>query len=184
MKLPFSLAFFGKLSKREKIIVVVAAAVAGIMISDRLVISPLLGTFGTMKTEMEDLKSSIEKSIRLLAQKDRIEKQLKEYASYSVQAKSPEEEAVALLRYVEDLSNKAGVNLLYAKPGGSKTEEKVMKYFVNLECEAQMGQMLAFFYDIENSDQLLKIEKFSLQPSVEGSSVSKSVVTVSRTVVQ
>ena len=165
-------------------VLAVTLVVAGIVASDRLVISPLVNTFRSMNREMDDLKTNIRKSIRLLAQKDRLQKQLKEYASYSVQAKSPEEEAVALLRYVEDLSNKAGVNLLYAKPGGSKTEEKVKKYYVNLECEAQMAQMTAFFYDIESSDQLLKIEKFSMQPSGEGSSVSKSVVTVSRTVVQ
>ena len=184
MKLPFSLAFLSRLSKREKMIFAVTLVFASIVVSDRLVVSPLVGSFRSMDREMNDLKTNIRKSIRLLAQKDRLEKQLKEYASFSVQAKSPEEEAVALLRYVEDLSNKAGVNLLYAKPGGSKTEEKVKKYYVNLECEAQMAQLTAFFYDIENSDQLLKIEKFAMQSSAEGSSVSKSVVTVSRTVVQ
>ena len=184
MNLKPALGFWNRLSKREKTILLVTGLVIGALVSDQIVIRPVFGTFRSLKQELSDLRANIKKSVRLLSQKESIEKEVKEYTSYRGEAKSPEEEAVALLKFVEDLANTAGVNLLYAKPGGSKTEERVKKYYVNLECEAQMSQLVAFFFQVENSDRLLKIEKFSIQLTTEGSSITKSAVTISRTVVE
>lgn len=178
-----SLAFLSRLSKREKIILAVTLVVVGIFFSDRLVLHPLVGIFRSTDQEFQDLEVNIKKSVRLLSQKNHLQEEVKKYASYSVQAKSAEEEAVALLKAIEGLAGEAGVNLVYVKPAAAKTEERLKKYYANLEFEAQMEQLIKFFYQVESSTQLLKIEKFSVQPSAEGSSVVRCVVTVSRSVI-
>ena len=120
--------------------------------------------------------------MRLLSQKERMLEEIERYKAYSVEVKSPEEETGALLKHIEELANQSSVNLLYAKPAGSKPDEAVKKFIVTLECEGQMAQMINFFYQIENSTLLLKIDKFTLQPASNGSSVVKCAATISRTI--
>jgi hypothetical protein len=54
------------------------------------------------------------------------------------------------------------------------------KYFATLESEGPMQQLLTFFYEVENSTQLLKVEKYTLQPIAKGSTVVKCAATISR----
>jgi len=178
-----SFVFLNRLSKREKIILAVALVIVGIFLSDRLVIHPLVGIFRSTDQELRDLEADVKKSVRLLSQKNRLQEEFKKYASYSVQAKSAEEEAVALLKTIEGLAGESGVNLVYVKPAAAKRGERLKEYYANLECEAQMEQLIKFFYRVESSTQLLKIKKFTLQPSAEGSTVVRCVVTISRSVV-
>lgn len=180
----FSFAFFSRLSKREKVVFYATSFVVGILLADRLILQPIVHTLHSSHRELEDLESSIKKSMKLLSQKDRILKEVKEYASYSVQAKSAEEEMVGLLKFIEDLANESNVNLVYAKPAGEKEEGKIKKFLVNMECETQMQGLMNFFYKVEDSKQLLRIEKYTIQPSSPGSSVVKSAITISKTVVR
>jgi Tfp pilus assembly protein PilO len=178
------IAFFNRLSKREKLFFLGAGLVIGMVVSDRLVVRPIAGTFGSLERELEDLQTEIKKSIRLLSQKERILNEVKEYAGYSVRAKSTEEETVALLKHIEELANRANVSLLYVKPAPAKTDETGKRYYATLECEGQMEQVVQFFYEVENSNLLLTIEKYALQPTSKGSSVVKSAATISRTAVR
>lgn len=173
---------YKRFSKREKTIFYATAAILSILILDQLVIRPILGTFHSLNQEVRDLESSIKKSVRLLAQKDRMMNEVKLYSAYSVQAKSAEEEIAILLKHIEELANQSSVNLLYVKPAQAKADEQVAKYFVNLEAEGQMEQILNFFYEIENSKLLLRTEKYAMQPTAKGSSVVKVAATISRTI--
>ena len=173
-------AFFERLSKREKIILMAAAAVLSILGAYHLVLRPIFGTFSSLSRQVVDLKTDIKKSVRLLSQKDQIMKEVQEYKDYSLSSKSPEEETVALLKFIEEMANKASINLLYVKPGGIKADEAGKRYFATLESEGPMPQLLTFFYDLETSNQLLRVEKYTLQPVTKGSSVVKCAATISR----
>ena len=177
-------SLFTRLSKREKMIFYLASLVVFVLVFDRFMVRPIVNTFHSLDQEVHDLQTNIKKSVRLLAQKDRMMSEAKQYAAYSVKPKSPAEEAVALLKHIEELANHSSVNLLYAKPGGSQQPpEQIKKYYVNLEFEGQMEPLLNFFYEIENSKMLLRIEKYMLVPTANGSSIVKCTATVSRAVV-
>ena len=185
--IPFNLKaitdFVSRLSKKEKILFYGASTVITIFMLDRLVLQPVVGTFRSLHQETQDLQSNIKRSVHLLSQKERMMKEVEQYSVYNVRGKSPEEETVALLKLIEELANQASVNLLYVKPGGTKTDGAMQKYYATLECEGQMNQMLGFFYQLESTHQLLKIEKYSLQPTAKGSSVVKCAATIAKTVV-
>ena len=177
-------SLFSRLSKREKMILYVTSFVISALVLDRFVVRPIVKTLHSLNQEARDLQTNIKKSVRLLAQKDRMMSEAKQYAAYSTESKSPEEETVALLKHVEELANHSSVNLLYAKPGGSQqAPEQIAKHYVNLELEGQMEQLINFFYEIENSKMLLRIEKYTLQPTAKGSSVVKCTATVSKAIV-
>ena len=176
------IAWISKMSKREKMLFYGASTVILILATDRIVVRPIFQSYRSMNQQIQDLQMEIKRSLKILADKNHIEDEKKHYADYMVSPKSAEEEAIALLKYVEELANEAAVNLLYVKPAEQKSEGGQKKYYVTLECEAQMGQLIAFFYKVESSNQVLKVERFSVQPVSQGSSVVKSGVTIAKTV--
>ena len=134
----------------------------------------------SLDKRIQDTQTNIQRSIRLLGQKDQILKEAEHYAPYTESSKSEEEETLALLKHVQELANQASVNLLYSKPagGGNDINERNV-YRVNLECEGQMDQLISFFYAVENSKLLLRVEKYSLQATTKGSSVIKCSAVIS-----
>ncbi|MBU2258472.1 MAG: hypothetical protein KJ926_05065, partial [Candidatus Omnitrophica bacterium] len=66
------------------------------------------------------------------------------------------------------------------KPSGIKDMGPFKKYFITLSCEAQVEQLVGFFYGIENSDKLLSIDKYQLMPKSSESSVAKCSMTISK----
>lgn len=173
-------SFLTHLSPRERIFFFVTGMIVIVFISDRIVIQPIFNTFRSMELGVENLQSDIKKSIKLLSQKERLLREQKEYEVFASGTRSPEEQAVALLQHIEELANRANVNLLYVKPASTKEEGAEKKSVATLECEGRMEEIVRFFYEIENSNQLLKIEKYVLRPTAQGSTVVKLAATVSR----
>ena len=176
-------AIYARLSKREKVIFYGTSVVVGFLLLDQLVVGPILGTFDSLDQELSNLQTDISKTMQILSQKEQIKLEAEKYSSFVTQAKSEDEEMNSLLEYIEELANKATVNLLYVKPAGNKTEGITKKFLVTLECEGQSTQIVSFFYALESSPKLLTIEKYSIQPTGSGSSVIKAAATLSRVVV-
>ena len=170
--------FFQHLSQREKIILYLSITVVILVAADQLVLSPILKSFRSLNQQIHDTETHIKRSIRLLSQKGKMMKEAESYATYAVSSKSSEGGVLVLLKKVQELASEASVNLLYSKPGAGETKERNI-YRVSLECEGQMDQLISFFYSIENTKLLLRIEKYTLQPTAKGSSVVKCAATIS-----
>ena len=130
--------FYLKLSKPEKKILWLAALLVGLCFADRVIVLPVVTTLTSLNTSIREQETSIKKSMNVLLHTDGIISESREYMSYSVQAKNPEEEMVGLLKEVEASAEKSGVNLLYVKPANTKDENGIKKYYCTLECEAPM----------------------------------------------
>jgi cell division protein FtsL len=170
--------FFQRLSRREKIILYLSITVVLAVVVDQLVVRPIHQSVQSVDQKIHDMEAHIKRSIQLLSQKEQMMKEAEHYATYAVSSKSAEDEILVLLKQVQELASQASVNLLYSKPGGGETKERNV-HRVSLECEGQMDQVINFFFAIENSKLLLRIEKYSLQPTAKGSSVVKCAATVS-----
>ena len=174
--------FYTKLSATEKKIFWLTMMVVGFMFVDRVIVLPVATTLTTLNTSLREQESSIKKSMNVLLHKDGIVAESHEYAAYSVEAKNPEEEMVGLLKEVEVVAEKTGVNLIYVKPANVKDEKGIKKYYCTLEFEAPMEQVATFFHGIESSTKLLKIEKYQIQPKSKESSIARCSVTIYKTV--
>ena len=174
--------FYAKLSKSERRILFITLLFLGLVFTDRVIVMPITTTLSALNQSVREQETSIKKSMNVLLHKDSILKESKEFMSYSVEAKNAEEEMVGLLREVESVAEKAGVSLIFVKPGTIKEEKNIKKYYANLECEGPMEQVAAFFHDIESSNQLIKIEKYQIQPKSKDSNIARTTVSVYKTV--
>jgi Tfp pilus assembly protein PilO len=171
-----------KMSKTEKKVLGAAVMLVGLAFADRVILTPVMTTLAHQAASIREQESSIKKSMNVLLHKDGIIAESRDYMSYSVEAKDPEQEMVALLKEVEAIAERSGVTLAFVKPAATKEEEKVKRYYCTLECEGPMDKMATFFHGIESSNKLLKIEKYQLQPKAKESSIARAALTIYKTV--
>lgn len=171
-----------RLSKKEKAILYFAVFLGLLLMLDRLVIYPVSSRMKTLDSQIRDSESLIRKSLRILGQKERILNEINRYNSFLGGLKSEEEEAVSLLKEIETEANKTSLYLVDLKPVGLKGSGTSKKYVITLNCEAQMGQLVNFMYNIENSKKLLLIEKYQILQKTKGSSIISCSMTVSQIV--
>ena len=134
-----------------------------------------------MDRSIRDEETAIRKSVYVLNKKSKIQTESKELSTYATEIKDPEEEMTALLKMIEAMTNQAGVNLVYVKPGVIKESPGVKKFYATLECESEMEQVATLFHTIESSPKLLKIEKYEIEPKSKDSSLARCAMTVSKT---
>jgi len=175
--------WIGRLSGREKMLVYGAAAAVILTLSDQVVIRPIVATFQSLDQQVKDLQGQISRTIQVLSQKDRIAAEIVRYSKYNVPVTSEEEEMLSLLEHIEALASKTTVNLLYVKPAGVKSEGRTKKFYLSLECEGLQPHVVSFFYEVESSMKLLRIEKYAVQPTARGSSAVRGAATISRSLV-
>lgn len=171
-----------RLSKREKLILYGVIFFVSLVFLDRLILRSILSKIKLLDKEIQSQEATIKKSLHILVQKDRIKKEANKYASFVTSAQSQEEEMVFLLKGIEELANKRSVYVIDIKSAGLAEEGIFKKYLVRLNCEAQMEQLTGFFYELESSNRMLKIEKYDIRPKTEGSSIVRCTVSISKMV--
>lgn len=177
-------AFYKKLNKNEKRIFFAALFVVGFVFIDRAIVLPVTTNLTDLSASIREQEFTVKKSMNVLLHKDGIIEESKEFMAYSVEAKDPEEETVGLLKEIEILAERSGVNLLFVKPGAVKDEAGMKKYYATMECEALMEQTGQFFHAVESSTRLLKIEKYQIQPKSKDSNIARCAVTIYKTVLK
>lgn len=173
-------AFLSHLSKREKVVLYSAAFFVCLTLIDRLLVSPISGKLKSLDEQIKEKELAIASALRIVSQKEKISSASAHIDTFSTAAGSDEEEITSLLKEIEKMANKSSVYLIDLKPSGIKGGSFSRKYLINLNCEAQMEQLVDFMYAIENSNRLLTIEKYQISPKSKESSVAKCGLSLSK----
>ncbi|MDD5466096.1 MAG: GspMb/PilO family protein [Candidatus Omnitrophica bacterium] len=179
-KAPSLYAAFTRLPKKEKFILYVVIFFISLVVLDRLIISPVFSRMKSLDKEIRLKESEVKKNLRILAQKDRILAENARYSSFLNTPESGEDQAASLMKEIENYADKASVYLVDMKPASMKETGASKKYLINLNCEAQMEQLIRFMYNIENSKELLTIEKCQISPKAKESSVAICSMVISK----
>ena len=176
-------ALFTRMSKREKMIFYGAALFIFLAIFDRTVIAPSLLRMQEQEKEIKEKTFIIKKDLYIVALKDNIKEESKKYESYFSKTGSIEDEKGAILKEVENLANDAKVYLVYIRPQDVISEGPFKKIVINVSCEATMPDVVKFLHSIEDSSKLLTIDKYTIIPKEEGSSIAQCRMTISKVVI-
>ena len=175
--------FIANMSKREKSILVYSVAFILIAFLDRGVINPLIKTMKSLENDINVTTYAIEKNLRIISQRERLENEEKRYFKFSVESGSEEEETAALLREIETLVSAYSVYINDMKPLSFQSAGGVKKFAVNVSCEADMEPLVSFMYAVEDAGQLLQISAFSIVPKSQQSSVALCEILVHKIVI-
>ncbi|MCP4650248.1 MAG: hypothetical protein GY853_09255 [PVC group bacterium] len=175
--------FIAKLSKREKTVLYLSVLFVLFAVMDRAVIGPIFHKMQSLEIDIKNTQEEIKKNTRIIAQKKRIKAEEKEYASFSVEAGSEEEETAALLKELETMSSEFNVYLADMKPLSVEAEGGVKKFLVSINCTADMEALVSFLYAIESADKLFQLSAFSITPKSRQSSTAQCELLISKIVI-
>jgi Tfp pilus assembly protein PilO len=166
-------------SKREKLIFYGAIIFVSLALVDRLIIRTFAGLTSNIVKQIQDKEAQIKTDLKVLTQKQKIEIQRTNYATYLGKHNTDNEEFTMILKEVEVLANNAGINLVDMKPGGVKESGSYKKYQITLSCEGLMEKIVQFLYNIETANKLFTVEKYELTPKSRDTAIVKGSMTIS-----
>lgn len=172
-----------KLSKREKIIFYVTVFLVFSFVVNRLILHPAFSRIEALDMQIQKQDENIKKSLLILSREDEIMSEYDKYLSYFETEESKVEEPISFLKMVENLAKNSSVELLDIKPSSSQEEDLIKEYFVTLNCEAPMEEIFDFLYSVENSDQLLNVERMLITPKGDGTDIVKCNVYISKVLI-
>lgn len=183
LKIQSIYAFISRLSKRERNILYATVTIVSLVIFERLIVHPIFFKMALLDKAVKDSEANVKKNMRIMAQKESILSEGARYASFASSEESEEEGMTSTLKEVENIAGKSSVYLIDMKPVGVKNIGPTKKFTVNLNCEGLMEQISGFMFNIENSDKILTIEKYQINPKSKESSVAKCAITVSKIII-
>ena len=176
--------FITELSPREKKILSIALFILVLALFDTLMIKPILSRLETIKLDTIKEEALINKDLRLLANKGRIEQENEAYNQYYLKQLPSEKEIIALfLKNVQALAIRANVTLNKITPTETKQEKTHRTYFAELECFGNLSDMITFMHLVETSPELLKVVNYNLGIKKADSDEVKSAMTISKMVI-
>ena len=176
--------FITELSPREKKVLFIALFVLVLALFDTLMIKPILSRLETIKLDTIKEEALINKDLRLLANKGRIEQENEAYNQYYLEQLPSEKEIIALfLKNVQALATRANVTLNKITPTDTKQEKTHRTYFAELECFGNLPDMITFMHLVETSPELLKVVNYNLGIKKADSDEVKSTMTISKMVI-
>ena len=102
-----------RLSKRERLIFYVTVFVTGLVLLDRLILSPILAKIRELDETISIQEDAIEQSLLIVMQEKRIEGESKQYVPYLSQPESEKKAVTAFLKEVENTAKKSSVYLIW-----------------------------------------------------------------------
>ena len=145
-----------KMSKKVKCLLCIAIVCVGFIVLNMILLRPLMGKSANLDRRIQLKRRMVENSLRLLSQKEDIQKESGKFAKFAKQRFSEEEETASFLDDIEDIAKKSQVLLVALRPYSAVKLDFYIEYKIELEAESEMNQLITFVYNLQNSENILR----------------------------
>lgn len=174
-----------RMSPREKKILYVVIGMLVLLVIYHGALIPVEKKFSELNNEIFSMQLKIRKAKTFLRQKDDIYEQADKFSNLEqMDAGTDEEEIARLLNFIEKTARKNGVGLSDVKPQQVQADKWSKRFVVELNSESGVPELIRFVYEIQNSEQMLKVEKVDMAPTQEQSKIMRSFLIVTKVVVK
>jgi hypothetical protein len=151
------------LSRREKIILVLAIFAIGLLISDKYILSPLMAKRSEVKDRRDTLAAEVEQGLVVMKRRKLLSKQW-QHMTESGLSNDPAITEGIVLRYLEDISYKNYLSLASMQPERveRETDGSVREIEFLVSGKGSMKSVTMFLWDVENAIIPLKIKTMQL----------------------
>ena len=176
--------FISGLSVMEKKILSVALVFALLALFDRLLIGPSLAKLNDIDEKIVKEESVIKQNLRFLTYRERIVKEASNFKDYYSKDVRAEEEVIGeFLKKIELMAGQSQVELSKISPAGQEYQKDYIKYLVTLDCTGNLADITTFIYAVNNSKDLLKIEKMNVVGNNRDGEKVQAALTISRMII-
>ncbi|MCX5716135.1 MAG: type 4a pilus biogenesis protein PilO [Candidatus Omnitrophica bacterium] len=169
---------FSKFTQRERFLFIGIVCIAVIFAVYLLVLDPLYRNWSELRLESETAKRKLLKNLKLLADKNELEKGYDKYKDYLQREADKEQDVASALKEIEDTAQRAGAKITSIKPKGEKLLKGYKTYNIELIAEGKIDQFLKFMYELEGSKKLFKIERLILSLKSSQSDLLKGTLLI------
>src|SRR3989338_2092602 len=154
---------FRNVTNREKFLAIATISVALLALVYNFIIDPIIGQWSELDKKIKDKEVVVKKYSRILRDKETIEKRRAEYAKYLESKKiTPEEESAVALSLIERTAHTTNVQITNIKPLSYKSFGNYSELTFRVATESKITELTKFIYNLQSSDQLLKVERMVL----------------------
>lgn len=151
-----------KLAKREKYILYGVMVLLFALVLERLIFNPLSERLWELNQQINAEEAKLIRGLRAEKQKDRIISEYQSYEKYLKLKGSDEEVVSEYLREIEKLARESAVSVSYTKPQLRSERGIYKEYTVDVRAAATLENTITFLYNLNSSNLLLRVEKFTL----------------------
>jgi len=171
---------FLNLSGRENRLFYLTLTVVVVWIGQAFVVKPISTKWKQLDDQIAADNLKLEKSEHLIRRRGPITNDYEKAASTLKMTGSAEEEMAKFLTDIESLANTTGVHINEIKPLPTKKFNLYRKFYADLELEGDMAQISGFMRNVQDSPNLLAIDKLSLNPKQASSNLLKCGAVISK----
>ncbi len=153
------------LTQREKLLLKVLIICIATTIVYYLIVLPVIGLTGNAEDELKKNRDDIEKLESIYKQYRDIQQK---NAAYTSMLNRKNENVTSM---VEQWANSIGMarNIAYTRSSQSNIQNKYVRITTEVKIEGiAIQQFLKFLYEVENSDNLLKVNYLRISPALKG----------------
>lgn len=151
-----------RLTSRERNILYLLSSVALLSLVYNFLIEPIFKNYSNINREIILIKAKLQKSLSIIQEKEKIDKEYTLYAERLKPKASDEQEITHILNNLEVLARNANLKIINMNPKPAQEKDFYKRFLVDIETESDMGSLMRFIYDVKNSPLALKIDRLNL----------------------
>lgn len=169
------------ITKREKLLGIMTLFAASIALVYNFIVEPLAKRWTELESGIRDKEVLLARHHRILRNKTEIERLHTEFTKFFQAAKlSPDEESAIALSSIEKLARGANVYITNIKPLTTKSYENYNKFSFRVTTESRISELTKFIYELQSSEQLLKIDRMALMSKERQPDTIKAVLHITK----
>jgi Tfp pilus assembly protein PilO len=150
-----------KIENRQKLLIIITAAVVGLWIADSLVIEPLIKWFGSRSKEIADLRAEVKDGTALIKREDAIRSHWDQMRSNTLPIKSAVAEQQVISAF-DDWSRASGAEITGIMPQWKNDTDDYQTLNCRVEVSGTLSTLSQFLYDVEKGPMALKLDSMEL----------------------
>lgn len=146
-----------QIKNRQQLLVIVAGAVIGLLLADKLVITPLLGAWQTRAARIADLRKKVDEGEKLMQRADALESR---WAMMRTNA-LPNNNSLAeqqVLNAFDRWSQDARISVNSITPQWRRDRDELVTLQCRVDAAGTVGTLARFLFNVERDPMALKIE--------------------------
>lgn len=172
---------YKKFSPRERILFYGTIGAFVLMLTDLLVLGPILSQLSVLDAEIRAKAQSIQRDMRILSFKQSIYKEYHNYETYLDTGEKSQDEIIAgLLRKLETIAAQHTITITNVMPGELEDKPIYKIYKTTLDFEGALKDVVLFMNHLEESDNLFQVGRYQMEPKSKTGTQMKCSMDISR----
>jgi len=166
------------LNKREQIILILTILIVMVTLGYILLVEPAVNKISQVNKEIAGLELKLKKARTVIARKDKIEEEYKEFAQFISSKTGAGEDLDKFLSDVEKIASTADYKVNQVRPLPSRKTDFYQVSQMEVDGLSGMTELAKFIYNLQTSNELYRVSSIRIRPESRKSSRLKSTLLI------